>query len=260
MKKNLLPLLGIAFVVAIIATGIFYGLIVGRLRSSQGRPQPGVVVAARSLERGTVLETSLVKLVDLPTSGRPKGALSDPEQLAGLTVVQPVGENQPITLADVAPRDPAGAGGQWIPSGMRAVSIRVIDSPGVTNLLRTGHKVDIQVVRNRNTQGSGDTELRTVLQDIEVLAVQPEAAGRTGPGAVVTLLAKPAEADTLSVADAGARIRLLLRNPRDREQPPLPNLALTTLFARSSVSGARAERRLEPAAHTNRSASLLRKP
>jgi len=259
MKKNLLPLLGVAFVVAIIATGIFYGLIVGRLRSTQGRPRLGVVVAAKSLERGTVLDSSLVKLVDLPASDRPKGSLSDPEQLAGLSVIQPVGQNQPITLGDVAPRDATGAGGQGIPPGMRAVSIRVFDSPGVTSILRTGHKVDIQVVRNRSTQG-GDTELRTVLQDIEVLAVQPEAAGRTGPGAVVTLLAKPADSDTLSVADAGAKIRLLLRNPRDRDQPPLPNLALTNLFARGSASGARAERREEPAARANRSAALLRKP
>ena len=260
MKKNLLPLLGVAFVVAIIATGIFYGLIVGRLRTTQGRPQSGVVVAAKSLERGTVLESSLVKLVDLPASERPKGALSDPEQLAGLTVIQPVGENQPITLSDVAPRDAVGTGGQGIPTGMRAVSIRVFDSPGVTSMLRTGHKVDIQVVRNRSTQGSGETELRTVLQDIEVLAVQVEAAGRTGPGAVVTLLAKPSDADTLSVADAGAKIRLLLRNPRDREQPPLPNLALTNLFSRGSASGARAARREEPAARADRNAALLRKP
>ena len=76
---------------------------------------------------------------------------------------------------------------------------------------------------------------------------------------ILTLLAKPAEADTLSVADAGAKIRLLLRNPRDREQPPLPNLALTNLFARSASAGPRAERRPEPAASTNRSAAL-RKP
>ncbi|MBI3694328.1 MAG: hypothetical protein HY238_05760, partial [Acidobacteria bacterium] len=57
-----------------------------------------------------------------------------------------------------------------------------------------------------------------------------------------------------------AKIRLLLRNPSDREQPPLPNLALTNLFARGSASGARAERRPEPAAQANRSAALLRKP
>jgi hypothetical protein len=34
MKKNLVPLLGIAFVVAIVSTGIFYGLFVGRLKTA----------------------------------------------------------------------------------------------------------------------------------------------------------------------------------------------------------------------------------
>ena len=38
MKKNLVPLLGIAFVVAIISTGIFYGLFVGKLKSATIAP------------------------------------------------------------------------------------------------------------------------------------------------------------------------------------------------------------------------------
>ena len=40
-KNNLLKLLGIAFVVAIISTGIFYGLFVNKLSSSTGRQIAG---------------------------------------------------------------------------------------------------------------------------------------------------------------------------------------------------------------------------
>ena len=57
MKRNMVPLLGIAFVVTIISTGVFYGLFAGKLRSSSpalnGHP---IVVAARELERGEVIE------------------------------------------------------------------------------------------------------------------------------------------------------------------------------------------------------------
>ena len=44
---------------------------------------------------------------------------------------------------------------------------------------------------------------------------QPEQSsqGRTLP--VVTLLAKPADADILALSDSGARVRLTLRNPLD---------------------------------------------
>ncbi len=52
MKRNIVPLLGIAFVVAIISTGIFYGLFAGKLRSSVGElPVQSIVVAARTLTR-----------------------------------------------------------------------------------------------------------------------------------------------------------------------------------------------------------------
>ena len=61
MKKNLVPLLGIAFVVAIVSTGIFYGLFVGRLKSAT-LPGPSIVVAARSLDRGYSLQAADVKL------------------------------------------------------------------------------------------------------------------------------------------------------------------------------------------------------
>ena len=57
MKKNLVPLLGIAFVVAIISTGIFYGLFVGKLKSASV-PSQSIVVAARNLDRGTALQAA----------------------------------------------------------------------------------------------------------------------------------------------------------------------------------------------------------
>src|SRR5581483_9021501 len=192
MKRRLVPLLGVAFVVAVISTGVFYGLIVGKMRTSSGQPRP-IVVAAGSLPRGTVLDKTHVKL--MPLSGRavPEGAFTDPDQVTGLTVLQNIEPDQPITQASLSSRDSAAPSAQAIPEGLRAVSIRVTDSPGVVAMLHAGYKVDVQAVRSR---GSGETELHTVLQDVEVLTVQPESAqNRSGPGAVITLLAKPEDAD-----------------------------------------------------------------
>jgi flagella basal body P-ring formation protein FlgA len=65
MKKNMVPLLGIAFIVAIISTGVFYGLFAGKLRSSSELPSHGIVVAARDLDRGTVIQASDLRISEI---------------------------------------------------------------------------------------------------------------------------------------------------------------------------------------------------
>jgi len=99
---------------------------------------------------------------------------------------------------------------------MRAVSVHVTDSTGVMALLRAGQKVDVQVVVAKK---DGVVNVRTVLEDLRVLSVSPQtepsSQGHVLP--VVTLLAKPPDADVLALGDAGARVRLTLRNPLDTD-------------------------------------------
>ncbi|HML17651.1 MAG TPA: Flp pilus assembly protein CpaB [Bryobacteraceae bacterium] len=213
-KNNLLKLLGIAFVVAIAATGIFYGLFVNRLSSNTGSGKM-LVVAAKPLKAGTVLQATDVKLIPWPADKLPTGAYGDPNAVAGATVFDPVAENEPLLASHLASaQSGAGAG---VPAGMRAVSVHVTDSTGVLTLLRAGQKVDVQVVINRGEKN--DTAVRTALEDLKVLSViaQQEQSSQGQNLPVVTLLAKPADADILALADSGARVRLTLRNPLDDE-------------------------------------------
>ena len=118
-----------------------------------------------------------------------------------------------------------GQGNSGIPAGMRAVSVHVSDSTGVMELLHSGHHVDVQVVRKISEAA---TEVRTALQNLKVISVRPQleqsSQGHNLP--VVTLLAKPAEADMLAAADAGARVRLVLRNPLDEEKRGRTSISL----------------------------------
>src|SRR3954463_13912703 len=102
MKKNLVPLLGIALVVAIISTGIFYGLFVGRLKSATVAPGPTIVVAARNLERGAKLQAADVKLTPWGSPVLPKGAFSTLGKVDGLTLTSPLEENEPVTETRLA--------------------------------------------------------------------------------------------------------------------------------------------------------------
>ena len=228
MKRNIVPLLGIAFVVAIISTGIFYGLFAGKLRSSVGElPTQSIVVAGRALKPGTVLRAEDLRISEV--KGAWKGGFTKPEDLAGVTLLRAVQQNEPILQDRVASSDAkSGEGAAGVPAGMRAVSIRVSESSGVVGLLHPGTKVDVQAVSRRENSA----ELRTILQNVEVLAVSPQPESGAGNQAlpVVTVLTRAQDADLIALADSGARIRLALRNPLDAGGGPRRSMGLASVF------------------------------
>ena len=228
MKRNIVPLLGIAFVVAIISTGIFYGLFAGKLRSSVGElPTQSIVVAGRALKPGTVLRAEDLRVSEV--KGAWKGGFTKPEDLAGVTLLRAVQQNEPILQDRVASSDAkSGEGAAGVPAGMRGVSIRVSESTGVVGLLHPGTKVDVQAVSRRENSA----ELRTILQNVEVLAVspQPESGGGNQALPVVTVLTRAQDADLIALADSGARIRLALRNPLDAGGGPRRSMGLASVF------------------------------
>ena len=222
-KNNLVKLLGVALVVAIISTGLFYGLFASRLSSATGNGRT-LVVAARALKAGTVLVAADVKAVPWPGDHLPKGAYGAASAVVGTTVFDAIGEEEPVLEARLASGQ--SGGGSGVPEGMRAVSVHITDSTGVMALLRAGQKVDVQVVTGRGMKPA-ETQVRTALENMTVLSVTPQAEqssqGRNLP--VVTLLAKPQEADVLAAADSGGDVRLALRNPLDngtRSRDTLP--------------------------------------
>ena len=225
-KNNLVKLLGIAFVVAIISTGIFYGLFVNKLSSNTGNGKM-LVVAAKTLKAGTVLQATDVKLVPWLGPDLPKGGFGTIEEVAGNSVFDTIGEDEPVLASRLAS---SHGGGTGIPAGMRAVSVHVTDSTGVLSLLRSGQKVDVQVVVGKaNGAGGGEaTTVRTALEDLQILSVNAQAEqssqGATLP--VVTLIATPHQADVLAAADSGARVRLTLRNPLDDDKSGAASLSL----------------------------------
>ncbi|HEY3439149.1 MAG TPA: Flp pilus assembly protein CpaB [Paludibaculum sp.] len=209
MKRNLMPLLGVAFVAAIVATGIFYGLLIPKLRGTASADTPRtVVVSTKALDRGAVLRAEDVRVVEWDAAAMPPHSVPGMEQAVGLTLLEPVSANQPITEPLMARRGAAGGASLAIPSGKRAVSIHPVESSGVVALMRSGSRIDIQVLQ---PSGQG-LVLRRLLEDVEVLSV----AGVENPKPVVTLLVAPPDADRLSLADASMQLRLILRNPNDR--------------------------------------------
>lgn len=231
MKRNIVPLFGIAFVVAIISTGVFYGLFAGKLRSSSAEaPGHPIMVAARDLERGSVVQASDIRVSQL--RGSLSGSFSGREGLIGATLMLPVKENEPFIQERLASGEhgPANSANA-VPEGMRAVSIRVAESEGIVNGLHPGSRIDIQAVSDRN----GKSELETILQNVEVLTVMPDGNGASKAGVrVISVLTWPRDADLVALADSAARIRVALRNPLDQAVSTHRPLEAGSLFRSNS--------------------------
>jgi len=209
--NNMGKLLGVALVVAIMCTGLFYMMFAMKANSQTGIQ---MVVAAKALKAGTVLKAEDLKTINWPVQQLPPGAHRNPQEVIGNTVFDPMAAEEPVLNTRLA--TPQSAGGSGVPVGMRAVSVHLTDSTGVLALLHSGQKVDVQVVIGRGTKPD-EVAVRTALENLTVLSVTPlpeqSSQGHNLP--VVTLLAKPSEVDVLAAADSGGRVRLALRNPLD---------------------------------------------
>jgi pilus assembly protein CpaB len=234
-KKNFATLLGIALVVALVSTGVFYGLFVPKLRSNND-PTHTIVVAAKSLPAGTVLAATDLKTMPWATDKLPPGSFERVAEVTGQTLFDGVADSEPLLTNRLASSDGSGRSA-GVPAGMRAVSVHVTDSSGVVSLLHSGHKVDVQVLIPAARAGD-PAQLRTAIENLEVLAVSPKndqsSQGNNLP--VVTLLAKPEQADVLAIADSGARIRLTLRNPLDGAARSRPPVSLSAIMQAEKIA------------------------
>ncbi|MFN7934206.1 MAG: Flp pilus assembly protein CpaB [Bryobacteraceae bacterium] len=241
-KKSLVPLFGVAFIVAIVSTGIFYGLFVGKLNSATAPPpaQAYVLVAAQAVPAGTVLKAEHVKRVPWSSTILPAGALGKVEDAIGQMVVDGLAANELVTAARLAAKNGGSVegGSMGIPDGMRAVSITVQDSAGVMALLKPGHHIDIHVVAQIQGPHGNEPQLRTLLENMQVLTVPRDSQMGRGNGQVITLLASPKEASMLGLADSTAKIRIALRNPVDGKTERGGSLGYGSVFHRPSPAPA----------------------
>jgi len=100
-------------------------------------------------------------------------------------------------------------------------------------MLRSGQRVDVQMV-----YGNGlEAQLRTILQNVEVLNVPAPESGRP----VVNVLAKPEDAELLALADSSGRIRLALRHPKDESAPVREPLTASAILRGAAATSRPAE-------------------
>ena len=236
MNKRILSVLVFALVVSAVASFVLYKLISTTLAKNAQPSSYKMLVASRNLPIGTLIREPDMTEVD-GTGKLPPGALINAKDVVGRGVTADIFAGEPILEGRLAALG-AGAGlAATIPSGMRAVAIRVNEVVGVAGFVSPGQHVDILIAGNPPGPSGASTgvQSKTLLQNISVLSagqnIQKDPEGKPVTVQVVNLLVNPEQAEILSLASNEARIQLILRNPLDTQVAHPPGTTIANLFS-----------------------------
>jgi pilus assembly protein CpaB len=240
---RLAMILAASFGWALLVTAFFY-----RISAHAGpraaAPERPVVAAVRALSPGTTVTRDAVKLRSIPEGLFPAGGFSRVEDVLDRPVIAAIQPEEPLVGARLAERGSGPGLGPMIPTGMRAIAVRVNDVVGVAGFVLPGMRVDVLV--SGRPPNRADTVTRTVLQNIAVLSAgqttQSDGKSQAINVPVVTLLVTPEDAEALTLANNEGHIQLVLRNSADGRVAPTRGRELHELF------GARAAETAAPAA------------
>jgi len=234
MSRRILIIVSCALVLSICASYLVYRAVGARVTAGKSPPTVELVVAARELAVGTLIQDA-----DLKTAAwlgpLPKGATVKRDGFLNRGVVSPIYEGEPVTENRLSPKGSGGGLAATIPPGMRACAVKVNDVVGVAGFVVPGMRVDV-LITGRPPGGNplDGAKVRTLLQNIQVLSAgtnfKKDQEGKPEQAQVVNLLVTPSQAEILSLASNETHIQLVLRNPADTEIAKPPGTIMSDLF------------------------------
>jgi len=206
-----------------------------------------VVVATEELPARTVIEPSMISEKTMPVATLPGNCANSVREVVGRVTLTALAVDEPIQRTAISAQTAALGLAYVVPDGMRAVTVALDSIIGVAGFLKPGDHVD--VVATFDLDGlNGAAVTKTVLQDIELLAigaeVLPEEVGkplgeraarpREQPNA--TLAVTPEDAEKLILAESKGRLRLALRRAGDGAKLWLSGVSSGTLAGTRMVT------------------------
>jgi len=216
IDRRLAVVLAVSMAWALLVTALFRRMTGNGDRARAAGPEKELVVASRALPLGTLLTRDAVHLRSVPERMFPAGGFSRIEDVVDRPAVSGIQPDEPVIEARLAARGSGVGLAPLIPTGMRAIAVRVNDVVGVAGFVLPGMRVDVLITGRPSNFPA--TVTRTVLQNIMVLSAGQaiQADGKSSISApVVTLLVTPADAEALTLANNDGHIQLVLRNSTD---------------------------------------------
>ena len=226
----------ILFLVAILLAGatailVRSWLVHQRTVEAQAAPTPpapaqkSVLVARSAIPRGQIL-----KPADLAWQAWPDGGLDRAyiqkgaktiEEFAGWVARDPFGPGEPITESKIVAPGSRGFLAAVLSPGMRAVSVPVSNTSGISGFVLPGDQVDILITHSLadNSSGKADTKhhtaAETVLHDVRVIGIDQKLDNKGGEAVVAktaTLEVTPKQSEIIAVASEIGKLSLSLRS------------------------------------------------
>jgi pilus assembly protein CpaB len=215
-----------------------------------------IYVALHNINLGDPIDANMLSLEEWPKDKVPRGAISNLEELQGRRPRTAIIEGEPILegklLAPGQIADPIRS----IPKGYRLKTIAVDAEKSAAGLLGPGDRVDVQLfVRKDARSGIEQPKSKVILQNIRVFAVDqtvqrsPDGGEERTIAKTVSLLLKPEQATTLTLAENLGEVSLIPRNPDDEESSASAEVSTDELFGEVGKSSREKEQGVEEGTH-----------
>ncbi|MHC4406041.1 MAG: Flp pilus assembly protein CpaB [Planctomycetota bacterium] len=149
--------------------------------------------------------------------------LVTPDQAEAVSWATKVGKIQLVKsrpMPESVPKFPGYTGRTTIPTGYRVFTARLDEEAGTGGIIWPGDRVDVVL-------SSADAPARTILRDVKVFDVDPDAGG---PPLTVSLTVTPAQSEILATAAEVGKIQLAKHQPGPEPPPkPLPEPPAKTI-------------------------------
>jgi pilus assembly protein CpaB len=264
MRARTLLLLGLAVVIAG-GTAVLTRSWLAAQRLSQvadavpllaPRPARSVLVARAALTRGQILRPENFIWQVWPDGDLDKnyvvlGGPRSPEAFAGWVVKHPVAGGEPVTEAKIIAPGDRGFLAAVLSPGMRAISVPVTVTSGISGFVFPGDRVDLLLSYKVPAAADGDAPKnyehkasQTVLQDIRVIGIDQRLDGKPGEAVVAhtaTFEVTPKQSEIIAVASEIGKVSLSLRSlvpaAAPAEPGAEPDAVAASQLAADSVSG-----------------------
>ena len=183
-------------------------------------PQKSVLVARGAIARGQILKPQDFSWQVWPEGGIDKNYIQagtrSAEAFTGWVARDPFAPGEPISEAKIVAPGSRGFLAAALAPGMRAVSVPVTATSGISGFVFPGDQVDI-LITHRVT-GHGETEheaSETVLHDVRVIAVDQKLESKNGEPLIAhtaTLEVTPKQSEVIAVATEIGKLSLSLRS------------------------------------------------
>lgn len=229
----------LALVSAVVLATLLY-VFLSALRSPAETETVTVLTAAADIPANTSITANMLRQTELPKEAALSNAISASSEVIGTVSRTEIYQGEQILSSKLIA---VGKGNNetlayTIEPGMRAITIAVDATSGLSNMIVPGNRVDIigEFLTEKTAINEKQSYTVMVLENIEVLAVdnvlskEQQQDSKTAAYATITLQVTPEQAMKLSMAQFEGELRAILRSPLDETDNDLPNLTLDDIL------------------------------